>query len=228
MKTNLKNKAISFRMNGMSIGAIAKNLEVSKSTVSLWVRDVLLNNAQKKILKDNQNNLKLARNKNSELCRERRQQWQQEGREQAKKYKTDVDFITGCILYWGEGGKTVPNTTCFVNSDPDMMFCFLNFLNKYYNVKINKIKTHIYCHLDYGLTYEEIRDFWCNKLQIKNSCFYKPTLLSEQVQTKGKHRKLKYGVCRISVHDVQITQRIFGAIQEIIGFDKHEWLDGGV
>jgi hypothetical protein len=32
------------------------------------------------------------------------------------------------------------------------------------------------------------------------------------------------GTCRIAVHDTQLVQHIYGAIQEYAGFERGEWL----
>jgi hypothetical protein len=35
---------------------------------------------------------------------------------------------------------------------------------------------------------------------------------------------LPHGTCRLAVHDTQIVQHIYGAIQAYGGFDREEWL----
>jgi hypothetical protein len=36
---------------------------------------------------------------------------------------------------------------------------------------------------------------------------------------------LPYGTCRVVVSRTSVVQAIYGAIQEIAGFDRDEWLD---
>jgi orotate phosphoribosyltransferase-like protein len=43
MKNNLKTKALELRANGCSFREISERLEISKSTASLWARNVQLN-----------------------------------------------------------------------------------------------------------------------------------------------------------------------------------------
>ena len=50
MKEYEKTEAIELRKNGISIKDIAKELGVSKSSVSLWVRHVVLEDCLKKII----------------------------------------------------------------------------------------------------------------------------------------------------------------------------------
>jgi hypothetical protein len=35
---------------------------------------------------------------------------------------------------------------------------------------------------------------------------------------------LPYGTCRVSVGSTEITQTLFGSIQELGGFDRPDWL----
>ena len=51
-ESNKKIKALSLRKNGKSIKQIAEKLKVSKSTASLWCRDVMLTSNQIKKLHD--------------------------------------------------------------------------------------------------------------------------------------------------------------------------------
>jgi len=53
MKKEEKLKVIELRSQGMSVNRIADEVKVSKSTVSLWVRDIVLTDKQKQQLKDN-------------------------------------------------------------------------------------------------------------------------------------------------------------------------------
>jgi hypothetical protein len=39
-----------------------------------------------------------------------------------------------------------------------------------------------------------------------------------------KKDKLPYGVGRLAIGDVSVIQKIYGAIQEFIGFDSEKWV----
>ena len=224
MKKDLKELAIDLRLSGKSINKIAAAVGVAKSTVSLWVKDVPLSAIQRTKLKENSNNLDTARLERniqySKECREKRLLYQEHGKLLAQK--NDPGFAAGCMLYWGEGGKTIRNKVQLTNSDPNILIYFVSFLNKYYGVDNSKISGCINCHLDYGINYEEIEQHWKDLLGIAK--FYKPQIHQGQPQTKGKHAKLKYGTCSITLGDVKVIQSIFGGIQEIAKISKPEWL----
>lgn len=222
-----KIEAIEKRKQGESITTIARDLHVSKSTASRWVRHVQLSEQQIAHLQENSNNLsdekRTARDLSfSRKCRENRSKWQEDGKKRAAS--KDPGFVGGCMLYWGEGGKSERARVAIVNSDPDVLVYFVGFLKKYYQVTPDRIRAVINCHLDYGLTYETVRDFWSNTLGISASQFWKPQIHQGSLRTKGKHRRLKYGTCSITVLDVKIAQSIFGAIQQIANISKPEWL----
>ena len=129
MKIQSKEKAIEMRGRGFSIPFIATALNVSKSSVSIWVRDIALTEKQRSALSER---CRVAGNSNgekvSEIARNKRRAWQENGRKLAKEM--EVDFIAGCMLYWGEGSKT-KNSVQLVNSDINLLRVFLRFLHKY-------------------------------------------------------------------------------------------------
>ena len=224
MKKEKREIALKLRKTGFSIREIAKELSVSTSSVSLWVREIVLTDKQLKRLENKQSiNLEKMRQSKkaySDICRKKRVEWQIEG---AKRIE-DIRFMAGCMLYWGEGSKTCPSMTIITNSDPDIITFFINFLNEQFGIKPSELKAFINCHLDHGLTYNEIREYWSELCKIPISNFYKPKLHEGVERTKGKHKKLKYGTMQIRLSNVAVTQMIFGGIQKFAQVDKPEWL----
>ena len=54
-KDSIKAKALVLRQQGESINSIAKKLSISKSTASVWCRDIALSETQQKILSEKSN-----------------------------------------------------------------------------------------------------------------------------------------------------------------------------
>jgi hypothetical protein len=210
----------------MALGEIAEELGVSKSSVSLWVRDIELSAEQNAAL--------LAKNpvRNGQLrgvrvwrerCREQRRAAQQHGRERARS--RDPEFLAGCMLYWAEGSKT-RNAAQLVNADPDLIETFLRFLRSCYDVSNERVAFSVNCFLGNGLSIDEIQGWWLARLDLPPSCVRKAVV--NRPSSASKRRKghvLPYGTARISVHSTFIVQSIFGAIQEYAGIDRPEWLD---
>ena len=220
MKTEKRKEARKLRKEkGLSIGKIAEELEVSKSSVSLWVRDIELTREQEMNLKPC--NRPDAIRKQSEFYSKKRLEYQKRGR--VRVLEEDALYISGCMLYWGEGSKN-KNTIYFTNSDPNMMVFFMKFLRKKFDVQDEKISISINCFDDI-LGLSKIQKFWLEKLDLPKKCMKKCQVNHHSNYSKKKRKnKLKYGTCRIQVASVEIIQEIYGAIQEYGGFENEEWL----
>ena len=94
------------RDEGLSLNEIAARLQVSKSSVSLWVRDIVLTEPQIARLTA-QNPLYNGQMRSSQLSRMRsravRAGYQEAGRQRARQ--ADSLHMAGCMLYWAEGSK---------------------------------------------------------------------------------------------------------------------------
>jgi hypothetical protein len=224
MKITEKQKARELRQQGKSIGNIAKILKISKSSISIWVRDVQLTTEQKEKLKSNNPIFnKFIRFDNKTTFRNKRIEYQKLGMEQAKK--TNPLHEAGCMLYWAEGAKQRTNLR-FSNSDPNMLIFFLKFLYECYNVSKENIQIYINCYTTNGLTIEEIEKYWSDTLNIPIERFGKPTtdIMSKYSGRKTKN-KLLYGTVSIQLGDVSVLQNIYGAIQYYAGFYNNYCLD---
>lgn len=115
------------REQGLSVKEIARMLRVSKSSVSSWVKDIVLTDDQREAL-DARISFAAANRKRMSDATEKRVAYQQKGRLQARV--GDTRLIAGCMLYWAEGSKK-RNSVIFVNSDPEMMMFFVDFLRDY-------------------------------------------------------------------------------------------------
>jgi len=210
-----KEESRRLREQGLSVNEIAKMLKVSKSSVSVWVRDHVLTDEQRQVLNARMS-FAAANLKKMSDAREKRDTHQQKGRLQAKA--GDARFIAGCMLYWAEGSKK-RNSVVFVNSDPEMMMFFVDFLRDYYGVQNAEITLSITAHVTSEMSLEQTVNFWLECLALDSSCLRKNT-----VRRGNPDGKLKYGIARLAVHRTDIVQGIFGAIQEFVGFDRPVWI----
>jgi len=219
MKIKEREKARNIRIEqGLSIGKIASELGVSKSSVLKWVKDIQLTPEQNKKLKSRtypDHSIQI------NLCRKKRQQYQEDGRKQMQQ--NDPELIFGCALFWAEGAKS-RNQVNFCNTDKRMMLFFVNFLKKYFNVSPEQFALSINCYLNNGLILEQIQKYWLDLLNLPESSLRKCTLKSKYYDGK-KSGKYPYGVCKIVVSKTEIVQQIYGAIKEMIGDESDSWLD---
>lgn len=149
-----KIKARHAREVGKSIKEIAKELGVSKSTVSLWCSDIQLSQKQINILQKRRITAGYAgRLKGAEIQKRRRLEkinnYQQEGFERIGRVTSRDVLLFGLGLYLGEGNKN-GNHFQFVNANPAVIQVVIQWLkmfgvtdNDFYcNIIINEIHRH--------------------------------------------------------------------------------------
>lgn len=226
MKLEQKIKAQELRNQGLTIKNISKQLNVSKSSVSLWVRDIKL--TEKQMYNLQQQNPAFNKQLNgsqirSDNARLKRLQWQKEGKLKAKE--GDLLHQAGCMLFWAEGKKH-KNTCSFTNSDINMVKLFIKFMRTCFNVSNDKLTLTINCYTNNNLSKEDIENFWINELQLNKSNLRKgqENLRPRSATNKIRHNKLLYGIICLSLHSTEITQHIYGAIQEYANFNNNYML----
>jgi transposase-like protein len=222
MKTEERSEARRLRRQGRSIKEIARLVGVSASSVSLWVRDITLSEAQCEVLRQRLRTGCAGRSWTVAKALERRREAQQGGRSAARRHESL--HSAGCMLYWAEGSRS-RNSIRFTNSDPEMIRFFLRFLRVCFGVPDAKVRVTCNLFADHLERRQEVEHFWLETLQLPSSCLCKSTVNTYSKYSQKKRRnKLAYGTCRLAVHDTQLTQHIYGAIQEYAGFDREEWL----
>jgi transcriptional regulator with XRE-family HTH domain len=225
MKTAERERARELRReHGASVREIATCVGVSRSTVSLWVRDIPLTAEQEAALV-----ARNARSAGKAICADekrrralaRRRAFQEEGRELA--IPAEPGFAAGCMLFWAEGSRS-RNSIEFVNSDPVMVEFFAKFLRRYLGVETSDIKIACNLFADHVERQREIEDFWLERLGLPRSSLRKTMVnVYSKHSKKLRKNKLPYGTCKLVVADTRLVQMLYGAIQELAGFDRDEW-----
>lgn len=202
-----KENAIEMRKIGMSYKEIKSALNVPTSTLSDWfskkewsdeIRQRLTASAQRKhttrlvdLNKMRGQNLVQA----YEAARE-------EARQEFESLKYDPLFISGIMLYWGEGVKDPKQGVKFTSSNPEMLRLYIEFLRGSCGIPIEKIRAYV-------LTYPEIeektsRAYWSKKIGLPWESFTKSSIIAGR-QAK---RRLGWGVCTVSVSSTYFKQKI--------------------
>jgi transcriptional regulator with XRE-family HTH domain len=197
-KDDLRSKARDLRVQGLDYEEIAAELGVSKSSVSLWVRD-----------------LPRPPGLSYEECRKRaaegiRKYWETERpareaeREAARAAAaaqigqlSDRELlIAGAIAYWCEGAKNKPyrrsDRVAFMNSDPSLIRFFLRFLSAA-GIASDQLIFRVYIHEDADA--EAAQRFWLAVTQAQPTQFRGPTLKRHNPTTARKNRGDNYHGC---------------------------------
>jgi transcriptional regulator with XRE-family HTH domain len=214
------------REQGLPIKEIARRVGVAVSSVSHWVRDIELTPEQHealRLLNPAYNGRRDGAATNARRWREKRRAWQEEGRDLARR--REPLFIAGAMLYWAEGARE-RNQLRFTNSDPEMTQLFVTFLRRYFDLGDSDIRVTCNLFADHAERQHEIEQFWLDTLGLPRSSLCKSTVnVYSKYSKKKRQNKLPYGTCRVVVSRTRVTQSLYGAIQELGGFDRPAWLE---
>jgi len=215
-KLDLKIRARELRKKGYPIKEIKRNLGVSLSSISIWVRDVKLNERQlrKLYLNKKTGNLKgsiiAAQNK----IRQRElitQKLKEEGVRDIGKLTERDRFMVGISIYAGEGGKTDRDIS-FVNSDPKLINFMMGWFKDFCHVPMNKFRGSLYIHDD--LDELKARRFWSKLTGIPTSQFTKSYIAPNNTK-RLRNKKHENGIFRIKICNANLHRKIMGWVDGI-------------
>lgn len=209
MKFEEKKRAITLRKQGMAMGEIAKEINVSKSSISHWVRDIKLSSAQKNSLNKNGHSISaIEKRRVSRLANTatRHKIIYDAAMSEAESLKHSILWSVGVALYWGEGGKS-QNLVRLSNSDPDVIKIMMKFFKQVCKVPSEKFRGHIntFEHNDIKKT----EKYWSDISGIPLEQFFK-TYKKNSVASLHKRNTLPNGTLQIYVLDTSLYFRIMG------------------
>lgn len=207
MKLKEKFKAVKLRERGLSYKEIFKKINVSKSTLSIWLREIELTPEQKNKLNSKIDKVRyeVARRKVADRIK-RTNDIISEARENAKTLATEPLFLTGLALYWAEGAKNSTESVKFANSDSNMIMLMMEWLRKMCKVPEKKFRVHIHMHDLHSR--KDINAYWSKITDIPLNQFYKPYVKKTSL---GQRRNILYnGTCSIIVSDKNLFRKICG------------------
>jgi hypothetical protein len=172
-KVEEQNKARDLRAQGWTLNEIVNELGVSKSSASLWCRDVEFDEEVWRARVGERRSHGWAHRRPSRLTIEKQDEIERLRAEAADSVGTmserDV-LVAGIALYAGEGAKT-DGAVKFANSDPRMIAAFLSWLRRFFEVDEKRLRVRVYLHE--GLDLEAAEQFWSELTGIPLSQFHK-------------------------------------------------------
>jgi len=213
-----REKALALRKQEMSYSQIKKILKVSKSTLSLWLRNYPLpeekiKELQKKGWERSERAIERFRN----TMKQKREGRLKEIYETQKKTILPLNerefFIAGLLLYWGEGTKCRRDGLSISNSDPSVIKFFIRWLNESLGIPKRKIRVGLHLYKDMDVNKE--MEFWSRTLKIPLLQFIRPYIKktsSERINHKGG---FGHGTCNVRINSVPIAEKIFMTLKAI-------------
>lgn len=199
-----KRIAHTLRKQGRSITSIAKQLGVSKSSVSLWCRDIKLTSIQQQRLKQNSFD---AGNKGriigAEINRQKRlnsiELYKKQGQIEIGELSDRDLTMLATALFWAEGAKT-GSRFIFINSDPSMIVLMVHYLTKVLKIDRERITATIQINHIHKNRIESVYDFWSSLLKLPIEHFGKPYYINVVPKKKYQNHDLYNGILRLRVN----------------------------
>jgi Helix-turn-helix domain len=161
-----REQARRLRAAGLPMAEIAARLGVSRSSVSLWARDVPFEPGPRGSGGRRRAPNALQRRKQAEINR-----LLAEGRDRLGRLSEREFLVAGVALYAGEGTKT-DGAVRFSNSDPRMIVFFCAWLRRFFEIDESRLRVRLYLHE--GLDLSDATAFWSKLTAIPLSHFGKP------------------------------------------------------
>ena len=213
MKNTLQIKARALRVEGLSYKEIREEINVAKSTLSLWLRNVPLKPEYKKRLYTKQIEF-LSHGPHSQ--KERRSHEidaiiEKAASEISFPLSKEAQILFGVALYWAEGdkGKNFEIT----NSDPYLILYMTHWLKSVFDIDPDALKAYlnIYSQQDEVA----IKGFWSELTGIPVKNFGK-----SYIKPSNKHFKknnLYYGTIQIYIpKGTNLKHRVFGWTKAVL------------
>lgn len=219
-KDDLRDRARELRLKGLTYDQIQVELGCSKSSISLWVRDLP---KPERTHRPAGTDMARAQQGRKEAHERRKVEYEATRRAAEDEIGALTDrelFILGIGLYWAEGGKTKPHQPhpqiSFVNSDAGMIRTFLAWL-RLMGVTDDRLRFTLQIHETADIAKAE--QYWIDVVGLDASHFCKTTLKRHTPLTNRKNVGDTYRGCLVVrvLKGSDLYRRIEGAWCGIVG-----------
>ncbi|MFD3491055.1 hypothetical protein ACFWWB_10830 [Streptomyces sp. NPDC058690] len=217
-KDDLRERARELRRQGMTYDRIQVELGCSKSSISLWVRDLPKpephHTPTEHLALMNAGLLDLRASREKERAETKRL-----ARDAVGDLSDRELFLAGVTLYWAEGtkDKTYSRREClqFINSDPNVIKLYLRWLDLL-GVTQDRIRMRVSIHESADIPGAE--RFWAELVGIPTSALKKTTLKKHNPRTTRKNTTVSYRGCLVVYvsKSADLYRRVEGAWYGIV------------
>jgi hypothetical protein len=196
-RDDLRDRARELRLQGWTYDQIQVELGCSKSSISLWVRDL----PRPERRRSPEEAAAIARRGWAAKLRvrdEERRRTKEAARQSIGRLSPRELFLVGVSLYWSEGGKDKPydrrENVTFVNSDPGMVQVYLAWLDLL-GIERERLRFNVMIHENADVAAAE--EYWAELVGADRSAFNKTTLKRHNPRTVRKNVGGSYRGCLV-------------------------------
>jgi hypothetical protein len=206
-KISERHRAQELRAQAWTLQAIAEELGVAKSSVSMWVRDIEFTpNSHGRTAARRRGPNKLERRKEAEIL-----YWQQDGRRRIGQLSDREFLVAGVALYAGEGAKT-NGAVGLANTDPAIIAFFCAWLRRFFDIDESRLRARLYLHE--GLDLAEATDRWSALTSIPQDQFLRPyRARADETRRRAKHT---HGCVTVTYSRSRTHRQIIGLIKALL------------
>ena len=204
-KVKEQEQARALRAQSRTLADIAQTLGVSKSSVSLWVRDVpftptlRLRGPHRRPHPAHEAKLRQIEALNNE------------GAARIGTLSEESFLVAGVALYAGEGAKA-DRVVKFANSDPEMIRFFCTWFRRFFDIDEARLRASVYLHK--GLDLKAAEAFWSELSGVPRSQFGKPYRADPDPSIRrNKHR---HGCFYVMYSCARTHREIMGLVRALL------------
>jgi hypothetical protein len=218
-KDGLRARAREMRLRGMTYDQIQLELGCSKSSISLWVRDLP---KPERAPRTQEEASAIAKRGWEATMRRREIERQQTKFEAAREIGKLTDrelFIAGVTLYWAEGAKDKPyqrrEILQFINSDPNVIELYLRWLDL---LGVDRERLRFRLSIHESADVPAATRFWAELAGVDPSTFQSATLKKHNPKTTRHNTTDAYRGCLVIyvAQSAELYRRVEGAWYGIV------------
>jgi hypothetical protein len=181
------------RREGLSYGEIMDLIDVKKSTLATWCREVQLTDDQIKAIKDRRAEAPgLPRNTNWKRKLEI-SELRTSARARVQELAVDPLWVAGLVLYWAEGAKS-RNHVSMANTDPRALRLFVRWCRTFISADA---RFSMQLHLHEGNDEAAAKKHWRAETGLDKANFHKTFI--KPAGTGHRKNHLENGICTVKL-----------------------------
>ncbi len=220
MNSKLRQQAVVLRIEKqLSYSEIKKRLNVPKSTLSYWLRELPLSEERLKELEKNRvKKAEIGREKYIRTMIKKKKEMDDQVYEEFKSKLINLPdvalFVAGLMLYQSEGAKTKTSTIVLANTDPRLIKFFIVWLDKFLSIPKQLIRVQLHLYENMNLKKEE--KFWQDILDLPSDQFYKPSIRKLKSSSFSYKDSNRHGTCSLYAFGVSPRRKLMMAIKAFL------------